>query len=119
MSGARRRRRPAKSGLFTIFLDHRGGTYMAQVRATSPVSALTVWARQLPSQGVPGIGEATAATFAERLRQNPPVALNELVSAWSTGSVIRGAYALINIILTREDDNTAQQAVEAVGRASS
>lgn len=77
---------------------------MAQVRAISPASALRVWARLLPSQGVAGIGEATAATLAERLRQDPPVALDELVSAWSTGSVIRGAYALINIILTRDDD---------------
>jgi hypothetical protein len=108
MSSARRGRRPAEYKLFTIVLDHRGGTYMAQVRAVSPASALTVWARQLPSQCVPGVGEATAAALAARLREDPPVALDGLVSAWCTGSVIRGAYALINIILTRNDDDAAQ-----------
>ena len=118
MSNARQRQRRAKSKLFTIVLDHRGGTYLAQVRAASPASALTVWARQLPSQCVPGIGKATAAALA-RLREDPPVALDGLVSAWCTGSVIRGAYALINIILTRKDGDAAQQAVAADGRASS
>jgi hypothetical protein len=103
VSNARHRQRLAKSKLFTIVLDHRGGTYLAQVRAASPASALTVWARQLPSQCIPGIGKATAAALAERLREHPPVALDGLMSAWCTGSAVRGAFALINIILTRED----------------
>jgi hypothetical protein len=76
---------------------------MAQVRATSPASALAVWARQLPSQHVPGVGEATAVALAERLRQARPVPLDGLVNAWCATSTLRGAYALINIILTPED----------------
>jgi hypothetical protein len=100
MSIARRGRRPAEYKLFTIVLDHRGGTYIAQVRAVSPASALTAWAHQLPFQDVPGIGEATAAALDERLRREPPMALDGLASVWCTGSVVRGAYALINIILT-------------------
>ena len=107
MSNAQHRQHLAKSKLFTIVLDHRGGTYMAQVRAVSPASALKVWARRLPSQCVPGIGEATAAALAERLREDPPVALDGLINAWCAGSVVRGAYALINIILTRKDDDDA------------
>ena len=103
MSNAQHRQHLAKSKLFTIVLDHRGGTYLAQVRAASPASALTVWARQLPAQCVPGIREATAAALAKRLREHPPVALDGLVNAWCTGSTVRGAFALVNIILTRED----------------
>jgi hypothetical protein len=76
---------------------------MAQVRASSPASALTIWARQLASQGVPGIGEATATALAERLREERPVPLDGLVNAWCASSMLRGAFALINIIRTGED----------------
>jgi len=76
---------------------------MAQVRASSPASALTIWARQLPSQGVPGIGEATATALAERLREERPVPLDGLVNAWCASSMLRGTFALINIIRTGED----------------
>jgi hypothetical protein len=75
---------------------------MAQVRAASPTSALALWVRQLPSQHVPGVGEATAVALAERLREERPVPLDGLVNAWCATATLRGALALINIILTEE-----------------
>jgi hypothetical protein len=100
MNKTRERRVLMKSKLFTIVLDYRGGTYMAQSRAVSVASALDVWTRQLPSQRVPRIGAATATALARALREDPPVPLDGLVNAWCATTSVRGALAVINIILT-------------------
>lgn len=34
--------------LYTVLLDYAGGTYIAQVSASSPRAALTKWARSVP-----------------------------------------------------------------------
>jgi len=89
--------------LYTILLDYRGGTYIAQLSATSPAEALVLWTEQLPTQRVPGIRAATASELAFRLQQEAPVELRGLVNAWCTSALIRGGHALINIVLTRAD----------------
>ena len=46
--------RPSVQALFTVVLDYAGGTYIAQVRASSPGTALLAWLKRLPKQRVPG-----------------------------------------------------------------
>ena len=97
-----------RSKLFTILFEHNGGTYIAQVRATTPATALAAWARRLPSHGIPGIGDAGAAKLAQHLQQAPPVPLNGLINAWCATPIVRGRLALINIVLTHSDSTLGE-----------
>lgn len=90
--------------LYTFVMDFLGGTYMAQVRAASVRSACVKWARTVDVRGIPGLGptgkEALIANMLDRDRRPVPIA--GLRNAWCTSTLIRGRFALINIVRTEE-----------------
>ncbi|HMA17663.1 MAG TPA: hypothetical protein VKS03_04410, partial [Thermoanaerobaculia bacterium] len=67
-----------------LVLDYRGGTYVSQVRAASPRQALTLWVQRLHSQGIPGVGGATADRARAELAATgiPPTPVEGLPHVW-------------------------------------
>ena len=88
--------------LFTLVLDYRGGTYVSQVRAASPRRALSLWAQRLHSQGVPGVGGATADRAQAEITAMgiPPTPVEGLPHVWCSSLLISGHLALLHIIAT-------------------
>jgi hypothetical protein len=86
--------------LFTVVLDHAGGTYIDQVTAPSVVRALRAWAVRAPSRGIPGIGPAFTARALKDVVFRDPTPIEGVQNVWCTGLLTRGSYGLINIIAT-------------------
>lgn len=86
--------------LFTIVLDYRGGTYLNQIRATTPAKACQKWARDLDASAVYGLGKTGKAELIEELRFDRPRPFDELTNAWCLTAIARGQLALINVVKT-------------------
>lgn len=86
--------------LFTIILDHAGGTYTAQVTAHTAIQALKAWAKIAPALGIPGTGPAFSARALKDEVFLDPVPIESSRNVWCTGIGLRGSYALVNIIAT-------------------
>lgn len=86
--------------LFTIILDHAGGTYIAQVTAHTAIQALKAWAKLAPALGIPGIGPAFSARALKDEVFLDPTPIESSRNVWCTGIDLRGSNALINIIAT-------------------
>ena len=86
--------------LFTIVLDYRGGTYVHQIRATSPLAAVCKWARGLTESCIYKLGRTGKADLMLQLEYQKATPLEELENAWCFCPVARGKLALINVIKT-------------------
>ena len=80
--------------LFTLILDFKGGTYIAQQEAIGPVEAVLSWAEALNEEGVEW-AQAAASIDADKL-----VPLDDLKNAWCSSGVCDGANPLLNIVQT-------------------
>ena len=94
-----------KDSLFTIIMEYRGGTYIAQVAAADPESALQQWAAQ--------IGPIDIAYFSEARKEELIDAIDEWLAAsqgaaaitgtrnvWCHTQSIGGFQMLINVVAT-------------------
>jgi hypothetical protein len=86
--------------LFTIILDHAGGTYTAQLTAHTAIQALKAWAKLAPALGIPGIGPAFPARALKDQVFLDPTPIENSRNVWCTGIGLRGSNAQINIIAT-------------------
>ena len=83
-------------------MDFHGGTYISQVRASSPRSACIKWAENLEINEIEGLGEKGKSKLIEEMRTETPVALKGLSNAWCTCALIYGKSASINLIQTEQ-----------------
>lgn len=86
--------------LFTILLDYRGGTYLRQIRAGSPVAACRKWARNLEPKHVYKLGESGKRDIVKRLELGSFFAVDDLMNVWCTSAIARGQLALIHVVKT-------------------
>jgi hypothetical protein len=86
--------------LYTFIMDYRGGTYAAQVRATSVQTAARQWAEKLAVDAIWGFGPAAQRQLRARVWDDKPVPLDGLESVWCLSAIVRGHLALINVIET-------------------
>jgi hypothetical protein len=77
---------------FTLILEFGGGTYIRQVRATSPQGALKKLAAS---------NDGKVKLF-HALADNGVVAIDGLENCWCSTASRRGKFALINIVRTAE-----------------
>jgi hypothetical protein len=87
--------------LCTFFLDYRGGTYVSQARASSPLAALKAWADGLDYTEVEGLGRSAKTKLKQGIGQ-PPTQVEGIKNTWCHSSVLRGHLALIHITQTEE-----------------
>jgi hypothetical protein len=91
--------------LYTLFLDYRGGTYISQIKASSPLKALTSWADALDYTQVQGIGSKGKVKLKETIKERivgPPTQVEGIKNTWCFSSVLHGHLVLIHITKTEE-----------------
>jgi hypothetical protein len=77
---------------FTVILEFAGGTYIRQVKATSPLSALKKIA----------VGNHGKSRLFRSLSQDRPVAIEGIDNCWCCAAEYRDKLALVNIVKTAE-----------------
>jgi hypothetical protein len=81
-------------------MEYRGGTYIAQVRAESPLFALNNWREQLDEKDMKSWG--ISRTDLEKIIVNDTlVPLEGLLHVWCISEVVRQGLVLINLIATQ------------------
>lgn len=85
--------------LFTMILEYRGGTYIAQIGSDSPSQALEQWIRELSSKSLRA-WKLSRADLESVVREHPPVLLNEFSNVWCVIGSGRRHQILINIVAT-------------------
>lgn len=96
--------------LYTFIMDYRGGTYLSQVRAVSPKSAIKRWAKQLDPKPIKWFGVKAKEELLSSLREAEewnnkfpfPTAIKDVINIWCHTALIRGHLALIDIVETAE-----------------
>jgi hypothetical protein len=86
-------------GLYTILLEYAGGTYVAQVEATSPITALSAWISKRSDTELAPWG-IKRTDLSEIVTSDSPIAIDGCVNVWCiTGSAPKGLL-LIDIVAT-------------------
>ncbi|WP_298332716.1 hypothetical protein [Asticcacaulis sp.] len=89
--------------VYTLFLDYKGGTYIAQRRAPNPREALRLWATQPEKALLSALGDDAGcieSLAAEIGDDNQLVPIQGMTSVWCASFVVEGELALINIVQT-------------------
>ncbi len=86
--------------LFTISLDFKGGTYLAQVNARTPTLAVRRWAKELNANDVHGLGSSSKQQLISDLGEDTGVAIDGLTNAWFFSASLRGGLACIDVFQT-------------------
>jgi hypothetical protein len=87
--------------LFTVLLEFDGGTYIAQLRASSPRTAIAKYAAQLVDNSAVGRLPARKR-LAETLSVEVPVAIEGMRKVWCCSASIGRKLALVNIVQMSE-----------------
>jgi hypothetical protein len=91
--------------LYTFILEYAGGTYISQIKASSPKSACVKWAQKLDDSQVKSLGLKGKDSLIEQMKEESPVALDGMSNAWCNSALVRGKLALINIVQTEQESN--------------
>lgn len=85
--------------LYTLILEYRGGTYMAQCRASSMAQLLPIW--------ISGLSDADLRTWGlsrvdlmDFISRQEPTALDGLQGAWCCTGVCNDDLLLLNVVKT-------------------
>ena len=88
---------------YTVILDYRGGTYIAQVLAGNARAALVKWAKQIKPNEIQHLGPKRQAKLASDIESNyanlyTPTPLQGLVNAWCSSTPLSGG--IVHIVRT-------------------
>lgn len=86
--------------LYTIVFDFRGGTYVSQVAAADPASALAAWVKATNSQHLRELSESERDILAEKLFESPLVRVDGVRNVWCQSAAVHDALALLHLIDT-------------------
>jgi hypothetical protein len=90
--------------LYTFIMDYQGGTYISQVRASTPRSAARAWARQLDYGAVQGLGRKGKEKLIEGMMSGygDPVPITGIKNTWCCSALMLNKSMGINFIQTEE-----------------
>ncbi len=88
--------------LYTFFLDYRGGTYLSQIRASSPSKATKVWTKKLDHAAIQGMGDKSKERLIQELHDEVPIAIDGLEKTWCCTALVQGHLVLIHLVETAE-----------------
>jgi hypothetical protein len=91
------------AGLYTVNFEYKGGTYLAQVEASSLEDVLKLWLKQIPDDELVR-WKASRSEIAETFISEMPIAIQGLRGVWCVSRTVAGSFALANIVAT---DQTA------------
>lgn len=85
--------------LYTVVLDHGGGTYVTQVQALSEGAAFREWLSKLRCQRLAGAASSQVADAFDN-ESDELVRLDGLVSVWCASAGTDHGLALANVVRT-------------------
>src|SRR5215216_3330341 len=94
--------------LYTLIMEYAGGTYIEQVKASSPKSTCVKWAQKLDAAQVSGLGLKGQESLIEQMKEDSPVALAGVSKTWCNTALVHGKLALINLVQTEQERNNLQ-----------
>ena len=86
--------------LYTFIMEYAGGSYVSQVKASSPKSACVKWARELNGSAVEGLDQRSKSALVKEMNEGKPTPIKTTLSVWCTTALIRGKVAIITLIQT-------------------
>src|SRR5436190_19720752 len=86
--------------LYTFVMDYNGGTYIAQVRASSPTIAVGKWARELDQNAVHGIRAKSKAKLIRQMKDEMLSPVTGVLNTWCVSTILLGKLALIHLVKT-------------------
>jgi len=94
--------------LYTFIAEFKGGTYMSQVVAPNPKSAVFAWAQNLEVEAIYGFGDKSKQILTREVLRDEEegigyVPLKGLINAWCVDALVRGHLMLINFVETNEN----------------
>ena len=96
-----------RTALFTFFLDFAGGTYISQVEADSPESAMVAWAKQLDASKIEGMGPATKDRIIQMIESEGYVNITGMQNVWCFDLMPLGKFMIIHF--TKTDASVASK----------
>jgi hypothetical protein len=87
---------------YTIFLEWKGGTYIAQERAESVPSAIEAWAQSPIADAIPDFGPSIRDQIVSDLESEAPVPISALSKVWCHSALSGDDLALIHIVQTEQ-----------------
>jgi hypothetical protein len=85
--------------LYTVVLDYAGGTYIAQVQASSAAAALSKWVSKIKDEDLAEWG-IRRQELAEVVQSGEIVPIDGCLNVWCVSGSVRRDLALINVIAT-------------------
>ncbi len=95
--------------LYTVVVDYKGGTYLAQLRARSRAHAMREWVRRI--QKDEEIVRQFTLRALRRLEtvdwkiEERPVNVAGLVNVWCATALVRNELCLFTLVLTRTNED--------------
>lgn len=86
--------------LYTFVLEFKGGTYLSQVRASSPKESKEKWAIKVYEKGDIDLSGCTKREFIKLLRDDEMVSVTTCSKVWCSTFLIFDDLGLIHIIET-------------------
>jgi hypothetical protein len=87
-----------KKKLFTLIMEHAGGTYISQVSAISPSTALLTWVAKVSSKEL-HLWKITRSEL-RMMAEDEPVRITGCPGVWCIAGSTRKGLALVNIVAT-------------------
>jgi hypothetical protein len=83
-------------------MEYAGGSYVSQVKASTPKSACVKWAKALDVGKVVGLGQSSKLALVKEMNEEVPIAIQNTLSVWCVTALLRGKLALITFIQTEK-----------------
>ncbi len=87
---------------YTIFLEWKGGTFIAQERAESVPGAIEAWAQSPTVDAIPDFGPSIRNQIVSDLENEAPTPIDALSKVWCHSAVSGDDFALIHIVQTEQ-----------------
>lgn len=98
--------------LYTVILDYKGGTYIAQVSARSPAAALPKWLSNLKNADLAKWGIARDELAKIINSSESVVPLDACLNVWCTSGLAKRGLALVHIVATDGSPDSGEGQVE-------
>ncbi len=85
--------------LYTVVLDHKGGTYIGQASGDSVTAALSQWLSRIRDEELAKWG-ITRDELSKIARSDEAAPLNGCLNVWCLSGSTKGGLVLINVIAT-------------------
>src|SRR5436190_20537689 len=96
--------RASTRSTFTLIADFAGGTYISQLRASTPARAVALWAKSFDFSVMSRLPIAALPEFRADITSSTPVPLDGTKGVWCSSASLGRRFLLLNIVHTATQD---------------